>query len=66
MQTTITNREREILSLFAEGLTSKEIAQELFISRHTVEAHKRKMLLKYNAKNLVALAVKAVRTGEIN
>lgn len=66
MQATITNREKQILILFAEGFTSKEIASELFISRHTVEAHKRKMLLKYNARNLVALTVKAIRNGEIH
>jgi len=62
----ITTREKQILNLFAEGFTTKEIAEVLFISRHTVEAHKRKMMLKYRAKNLVQLAVNAVRTGTIS
>jgi len=62
----ITIREQEILNLFAQGLTSKQIASHLFISPHTVEAHKRKMMDKYRAKNLVELAVMAVRTGAIS
>lgn len=62
----ITHREQEVLSLFAKGLTSKEIASQLFISPHTVEAHKRKMMYKYRAKNLVELAVIAVRSGTIS
>ena len=66
MQNSFTTREKQILSLFAEGLTSKEIGEKLYISRHTVEAHKRKMMLRNNAKNLVALAALAIRRGVIN
>ncbi len=62
----ITNREQEVLSLYAQGLTSKEVATHLFISPHTVEAHKRKMMHKYRAKNLVELAVIAFRSGAIS
>jgi DNA-binding NarL/FixJ family response regulator len=61
----ITNREQEVLSLYAQGLTSKEIASSLFISPHTVEAHKRKMMYKCRAKNLAEPTVMALRAGTI-
>jgi DNA-binding CsgD family transcriptional regulator len=61
----IINREQEVLSLYAQGLTSKEIASSLFISPHTVEAHKRKMMYKCRAKNLAEPTVMALRAGTI-
>lgn len=48
-------REREILLHLAEGLTSKEIADKLFISEHTVINHKRNMHSKSNTQNAAAL-----------
>src|ERR1035437_1567886 len=48
-------REREILLHLAEGLTSKEIADKLFISEHTVINHKRNMHHKSNTQNAAAL-----------
>jgi DNA-binding CsgD family transcriptional regulator len=48
-------REREILLHVAEGLTSKEIADKLFISEHTVINHKRNMHSKSNTQNAAAL-----------
>ncbi|MGG7468960.1 response regulator transcription factor [Chryseobacterium arthrosphaerae] len=39
----ITNREKEILRLMANGLNSPEITEVLFISYHTVENHKRNL-----------------------
>ena len=43
---TLTNREREVLHLAAQGSTNAEIATKLFISRRTVEAHRASMMQK--------------------
>ena len=42
----LTGREREVLALMAEGLTNTGIAQRLFLSERTVEAHVRHVLMK--------------------
>ena len=44
-------REKEILDLISEGMASKEIADSLFISIHTVNTHRQKILKKLNVKN---------------
>ena len=47
----LTSRECEILKHIAEGKTSKEIADELCISKNTVDTHRNKMLQKLNLAN---------------
>jgi serine/threonine-protein kinase len=42
----LTDREREVLSVVAEGLSNKGIAQRLFITERTVEAHVKQIFLK--------------------
>ena len=42
----LTEREREVLSLVAEGLSNKAIAARLFITERTVEAHVKQIFLK--------------------
>lgn len=57
----ISNREMEVLCLFAEGLTAKEIAERLDISKRTVEVHKAKIFKKleiHNTAELIRYAVK--------
>ncbi len=49
---TITQREREILSLISHGYTTKEIAQKLFISYKTVETHRANIFSKLHVKNI--------------
>jgi len=56
----ITKREREILSLIAEGIKNAEIAERLFISPRTVEAHKTHLLKKLKLKCTAELACFAV------
>lgn len=51
----ITRREKEILSLIVEELTTEEIAEKLFISASTVISHRKSLLRKLNAKNSAGL-----------
>jgi DNA-binding NarL/FixJ family response regulator len=56
-----TNRELEILQLIAEGLSSRKIAERLFISEHTVSTHRKNVLKRYRMEStmeLIAFAVK--------
>lgn len=62
---TLTKREKEILELIAEELTSQEIAQKLFISLSAVENHRLNLLFKLNVKNAVGLVRKAMQMGLI-
>ncbi len=47
----LSNREKEILQLIANGITSKEIAENLFIAKTTVDTHKKNMIRKLNLNN---------------
>lgn len=59
----ITPREKEVILLIAEGLTTKEIAARLFLSKHTVESHRQNILLKLNMKNSTELVKYALKKG---
>jgi DNA-binding CsgD family transcriptional regulator len=52
---TFTKREKEILLYLADGLTSRQIADKLFLSEHTIINHKRNMHHKSNTQNTAAL-----------
>jgi DNA-binding CsgD family transcriptional regulator len=55
----LTERERAIASLIAAGASNPEIAQELFLSRKTVERHVSNILRKVGVRNRAELAAKA-------
>ncbi|MDD4111260.1 MAG: response regulator transcription factor [Clostridia bacterium] len=57
----LTRREKEILQLLCEGLSNKEIADELFISERTVLGHKTNLMLKTNCKNSLSLMAYAIK-----
>jgi DNA-binding NarL/FixJ family response regulator len=59
----ITQRELEILQLISLGLTSQDIANKLFISKNTVETHRKNMLAKLNVNNTAALLKIAYKKG---
>ncbi len=59
----LTQREKEVLQLIAIGLTSIEIGEKLFISKNTVETHRKNLLVKLNAKNTPALLKIAYEAG---
>jgi DNA-binding NarL/FixJ family response regulator len=59
----LTDREREVLQLLAEGKTSKEIADALSVSPKTVEAHRRQIMDKLDIHNVAGLTKYAIREG---
>jgi DNA-binding NarL/FixJ family response regulator len=61
--TKLSEREREIVQLLVAGLSSKEIANSLFISPSTVETHRKSILRKTGAHNTADLVQKAMRNG---
>ncbi|HLG95746.1 MAG TPA: response regulator transcription factor [Bryobacteraceae bacterium] len=62
----LTDREREILQLVAEGKTNKEIANVLNVSLYTVDTHRTHILQKLNLHSVPELILYAVRKGIIS
>ena len=62
----LSKREKEILDLVSEGMISKVIADNLFISVHTVNTHRQKILEKLNVKNSHEAIKLAKNYGLIN
>ncbi|MBY0543413.1 MAG: response regulator transcription factor [Sphingobacteriaceae bacterium] len=54
-ENSVTERELEVLKLLAEELTSKQIAEKLFISERTVETHRKNLMRKTGANNAIGL-----------
>lgn len=61
----LTKREIDILRLVCQELNSQEIADKLFISKHTAETHRRNLLSKIDCKNSVGLVKFAMDNGYI-
>lgn len=59
----LTKREKEILQLVVQGLTSKQMAEQLNLSQRTIDHHRSNLLRKFNRKNSVDLVNYAVRNG---
>lgn len=57
----LTHRELQILDLIADGLSNKEIADKLYLSKHTIKAHLEHLFQKFDIHNRVQLAVKWVQ-----
>jgi len=51
----LTRREEEVLRSIAEGKTTNKIAEELFVSIHTIETHRRNLMQKFSVSNSAAL-----------
>lgn len=61
----LTNREREVLKLVAEGHTNAAIAQKLFLSPRTVEAHRASLMHKLGLRSQADLVLFAVNRGVV-
>ena len=59
----LTDREVEIVKLIAEGLTTKDIAEKLFLSFHTISTHRKNIFRKAGITNSSELVRYAVRRG---
>lgn len=60
LETPLTTREKEVLKLIVKEYSNQEIADALFISHRTVDAHKRNLLEKTGCKNIAGLVVYAL------
>lgn len=57
----LTQREKEILIMISNGLTSNQIADKLFLSPVTIETHRRNLLTKFKVKNMIELVQLALK-----
>jgi DNA-binding NarL/FixJ family response regulator len=61
----LTDREREIYQMLAEGKTNKIIAEQLSLKMHTVETHRLRIMNKMDVHNMAELVLSAVRRGVV-
>jgi RNA polymerase sigma factor (sigma-70 family) len=57
----LTEREKEVLQLIAEGMSNKEVATALDLSTYTVETHRNNLMQKLNLHNTAEIVLYAVR-----
>ncbi len=62
----LTDREKEVLKLIANEYTTQEIADELFLSKHTIESYRKNLISKLQVKNLAGLTKYAIKIGLLN
>jgi two-component system response regulator NreC len=62
----LTDREREVLQLIAEGFTNREVAKQLYISVKTVEAHRAHIMQKLNIHDIAKLVKYAIQKGLVD
>ena len=61
----LTDRERQVYQLLAEGNSNKEIANRLNLSLHTVETHRWRIMEKLDLHSTAELVLSAVRRGMV-
>jgi DNA-binding NarL/FixJ family response regulator len=64
-QSILTKKEKEIIQLIAQENTTEEIAKKLFISKGTIESHRKNIFLKLQVTNVAGLIKKAVYLGVV-
>ena len=62
----LSRREKEILTLIAEGLTNSKIAEMLFLSSHTITTHRKNIMSKLGVKNTAGIVMYAVKSGIVS
>ncbi len=62
----LSDREREVLKLICQGFSNQEIADNLGLSHHTVDAHRKKLLSKTGAKNTASMITMAIKEGVVD
>lgn len=61
----LSEREIEIIKLISDGCTNKEIADQLFLSTHTVNTHRKNIMNKLGIKNTAGIVIYAVKENII-
>ncbi|MCE7990974.1 MAG: response regulator transcription factor [Roseivirga sp.] len=59
----VTEREKDVIRLIADGLNSAEIAEKLFVSSHTIDTHRKNILSKLQVKNSAGVIRFGIQTG---
>jgi two-component system response regulator NreC len=62
----LTRRERQVIRMIAEGLKTREIAEQLSLSPKTVEKHRTNMMNKLDLHSVSAVTLYAIQSGLIN
>lgn len=65
-QISLTSREKDVLNLICQGLSTQEIADKLYLSVSSIEKHRSELLEKTNSANSTALAVFAIKNNLVN
>jgi DNA-binding NarL/FixJ family response regulator len=60
-EVSLSDREKEVLTLICKGLSNQDIAEQLFISKRTVDHHRASLMTKTNTNNAASLVVYAVK-----
>ena len=63
MKQELTTREIEVLNMISYEYSSHEIASKLYVSPHTVQSHRKNLLLKLDAKNTAGMIRKGFELG---
>lgn len=62
----LSEREVQIIKMIAEGLTNAQIAEELFLSNHTINTHRKNILSKLGIKNTAGIVMYAVKMNLVS
>jgi len=62
----LTQREKDVLRLIALEHTTQEIADQLFLSKHTIESYRKNLISKLNVRNLAGLTKYAIKLGLVD
>lgn len=63
---TLSERENEIIKFIAEGLTNAQIAEELYLSNHTINTHRKNIMSKLGVKNTAGIVMYAVKMNIVS
>ncbi|WP_378183447.1 response regulator [Aquimarina sp. SS2-1] len=61
----LTQREIDVITLIAQEYTTQEIADKLFLSKHTIESYRKNLIAKLNVRNLAGLTKYAIKMNYI-
>ncbi|WP_422089337.1 response regulator [Tenacibaculum ovolyticum] len=57
----LTEREKQVITFIAQEFTTQEIADKLFLSKHTIESYRKNLMIKLNVRNIAGLTKYALK-----